>query len=129
MSRKLMTFEKNNVFLTSEKAALHPKVIRTPFKCISLDYLKISHPFVTNILHFVFNITGNTSSDFLQKLKMSGKVFSPPEPSRVKFTPSGRVFPLSRPLAWTLERINNKKKVKIKHQGCNIQRVANELII
>ena len=52
--------------------------------------------------HFVFNITGNTSSDFLQKLQMSGGVFSPPEPSRAKFTPSGRVFRLSRPLAWTL---------------------------
>ena len=39
--------------------------------------------------HFVFNITGNTSSDFLQKLQMSGEVFSPPEPSRAKFTPSG----------------------------------------
>ena len=25
--------------------------------------------------HFVFNITGNTSSDFLQKLHMSGEVF------------------------------------------------------
>ena len=33
---------------------------------------------------------------------MSGEVFSPPEPSRAKFTPSGRVFRLSRPLAWTL---------------------------
>ena len=35
--------------------------------------------------HFVFNITGNTSSDFLQKLQMSGEVFSPPEPSRANF--------------------------------------------
>ena len=52
--------------------------------------------------HFVFTIPGNTSSDFLQKLQMSGEVFSPPEPSRAKFTPSGRVFRLSRPLAWTL---------------------------
>ena len=52
--------------------------------------------------HFVFNTTGNTSSDFLQKLQMSGEVFSPREPFRVKFTPSGRVFCLSRPLAWTL---------------------------
>ena len=52
--------------------------------------------------HFVFNITGNTSSDFLQKLQMSGEVFSPQEPSRAKFTPSGRVFRLGRPLAWTL---------------------------
>ena len=25
--------------------------------------------------HFVFNITGNTSSEFLQKLQMSGEVF------------------------------------------------------
>ena len=52
--------------------------------------------------HFVFNLSSaNTSSDFLQKLQMSGEVFSPPEPSRAKFT-SGRVFRLSRPLAWTL---------------------------
>ena len=56
--------------------------------------------------HFVFNITGNTSSDFLQKLQISGKVFSPPEPSRAKFTPSGWVFHLSRPLAWTLQYNN-----------------------
>ena len=55
-----------------------------------------------NYFHFVFNITGNTSSDFLQKIQMSGKVFSPREPSRAKFTPSGRVFRLSRPPAWTL---------------------------
>ena len=60
---------------------------------------------MTNILHFVFNITGKTSSDFLQKLQMSGEVFSPPEPSRAKFTPSGRVFRLSRPLAWTLQKL------------------------
>ena len=33
---------------------------------------------------------------------MSGEAFSPPEPSRAKFTPSGQVFRLSRPLAWTL---------------------------
>ena len=33
---------------------------------------------------------------------MSGEVFSPPEPSWVKFTPPGRVFRLSSPLAWTL---------------------------
>ena len=52
--------------------------------------------------HFAFNITRDTSSDFLQKLQISGEVFSPPEPSRAKFTPSGRVFRLSRPLAWTL---------------------------
>ena len=52
--------------------------------------------------HFVFNITSNTSSDFLQKLQMSGEVFSPPGPSRAKFTPLGRVFRLSRPLACTL---------------------------
>ena len=51
---------------------------------------------------FGFNITGNTSSNFLQKLQMSGEVFSPREPSRAKFTPSGQVFCLSRPLAWTL---------------------------
>ena len=52
--------------------------------------------------YFVFNITSNTSSNFLQTLQMSGEVFSPPEPSRAKFTPSGRVFRFSRPLAWTL---------------------------
>ena len=52
--------------------------------------------------HFVFNITGNTSSDFLQKLQVSGEVFLPPEPSRAKFTPSGRVLRLSCPLDWTL---------------------------
>ena len=52
--------------------------------------------------HFVFNITGNTSSDFLQKLQMSGEVFSPPGPSRAKFTPLRRVFRLSRSLACTL---------------------------
>ena len=62
----------------------------------------MSSPFETNILHIVFNVTRNTSSDFLQKLQMSGEVFSPPEPSRAKFTPSGRVFRLSRLLAWTL---------------------------
>ena len=31
---------------------------------------------MTNILHFVLNITGNTSNDFLEKLQMSGEVFS-----------------------------------------------------
>ena len=69
-------------------------------------------PFVTNILHFVLNITGNTSNDLLQKLQMSGEVFSPPEPSRAKFTPSGRVFRLSRPLAWTL--ISSKHTLLLK---------------
>ena len=49
MSQKLMTFKKNDVFLIFKKATLHPKVIRTPFKCISPGYLKISCPFVTNI--------------------------------------------------------------------------------
>ena len=58
--------------------------------------------------YFVFNITGNTSSDFLQKLQMSGEVFSPREPSRAKFTASGRVFRLSRPLAWTLDSLKKK---------------------
>ena len=71
---------------------------------------------MTNILHFVFNITGNTSSDFLQKLQMSGEVFSPPEPSRAKFTLSGRVFRLSRPLAWTL-RCHEPERIDISTGG------------
>ena len=61
--------------------------------------------------HFVFDLTGNTSSDFLQKLQMSGEVFSPREPSRAKFSPSGRVFRLSRPLAWTLVHIQGNQLV------------------
>ena len=68
---------------------------------------------MTNILHFVLNITGNTSNDFLQKLQMSGEVFSPPEPSRAKFTPSRRVFRLSRPLAWTLSSYTKQKNMTL----------------
>ena len=40
---------------------------------------------------------------------MSGKVFSPPEPFRAKFTTSGQELGLSRPLAWTLVYRNDPK--------------------
>ena len=93
----------NNVFLTFLKATFHPKVMRTPFW---MYFTRLSEGFMSvcdKYLHFVFNITANTSSDFYKSYRrLQAKLFSPPEPSRTKFTPSGRVFRPSRPLAWTL---------------------------
>ena len=92
----------NDVFLTFLKATFHQKVIRTPFECISPGRLRVSCV-CDKYLHFVFNITANTSSDFYKSYRrLQAKLFSPPEPSRVKFTTSGRVFHPSGPLAWTL---------------------------
>ena len=41
------------------------------FARLSENYM----PICDKYFHFVFNITGNISSDFLQKLQMSGEVF------------------------------------------------------
>ena len=85
----------NDVFLTFFKVTFHPKVMRTPFECILPGCLRVSCLFVTNICILFSIITANTSSDFYNSYRrLQAKLFSPPEPSRAKFTPSGR--------AWTL---------------------------
>ena len=102
MSRKLMTFEKtmfSSHFRRQHYTPGNQNTFWMYFARLSENFMSVCD----KILHFVFNLTGNTSSDFLQKLQMSGKIFSPPEPSRAKFTPSGQVFRLNRPLAWTLD--------------------------
>ena len=56
MSRKLMTFEKTMFSSHFRRQHYTPKVISTPFKCVSPGYLKISCPFVTNIF-ILFSIS------------------------------------------------------------------------